>query len=322
MSDFDDFWEHGHQDDFDSDGPDQERHQNDQLQWLPHDHDGDSLDSSSFNSAFDHASDGSLGQTARAIESLKEELRGAAMPENLELEFQKEELRETAAAIQDMMDDLGTQGEQGEIGGGAEDVIGTGSSGDYDIMPDGFDALAGTHQMHGTPELDIVLWDGQDDPMSCAAATTNMIFRSMGLDIGENLIADIFQANGIYDPASGANPDLIDDTINAIAHHGNLPLSSNQIDGFTEDTLRELLDNQIRPLVAVDSNELYSEEGLFDFFDPVYSGHAVQVTGYDGEYVYVNDPGFAGGAGQQIPVDKFMRAADDFGFKAITVQYA
>jgi hypothetical protein len=165
------------------------------------------------------------------------------------------------------------------------------------------------------------LWDLQDDPCSCAVATTNMMFRSLGLDPGEDAIADVFEEMGIYDPATGTNPFLIDDVINELAEHEDLDIQATEISGFDEEDLGDLLDAGVRPLVGVDSGELYD-----DSYVPPDTGHAVQVTGLiespEGDFVVINDPGFPEGAGQTIPLNRFMAAADDFGFSAVSLTVA
>jgi len=196
--------------------------------------------------------------------------------------------------------------------------------GTYDDLS--FPGYAELYDVHGSPSEDMALWDPQDDPMSCAVATTNMLFRSVGInDVGETQIAEVFEKAGIYDPSGGTNPDLIDDQINIMAREMGLEVHAEEFSGFTPDSLAEMLDSGVRPLVGVDSSELYdpitrtlNEVGLIPD-----AGHAVQVTGIvhgdDGDFVVINDPGFPGGAGQQIPMEQFMDAAEDYGFKGVAV---
>jgi hypothetical protein len=199
-----------------------------------------------------------------------------------------------------------------------------GPDGTYtDLSFPGYDAL---YEVHGTPDADMALWDQQDGPMSCAVATTNMMFQSVGIeDVGEDAIANTFERAGIYDPAVGTDPTLIDDQINIMAREMGLNMHAEEFNGFTPESLEEMLDNGIRPLVGVDSSELYdpmsrtlNEIGLIPD-----TGHAVQVTGIvrgeDGDFVVINDPAFPGGAGQHIPMDQFMDAAEDFGFTGVAV---
>jgi len=209
-------------------------------------------------------------------------------------------------------------------GGGDMPVAEETFDGFYEDMSfPGYDTL---YEAHGTPIEDMALWDPQDSEMSCAVATTNMMFRSVGInDVGETQIAEVFEKAGIYDPSGGTNPDLIDDQINIMAREMGLDMHAEEFSGFTPDSLAEMLDTGVRPLVGVDSSELYdpitrtlNEIGLVPD-----AGHAVQVTGIvqgeGGDFVVINDPGFPGGAGQQIPMDQFMDAAEDYGFQGVAV---
>jgi hypothetical protein len=190
---------------------------------------------------------------------------------------------------------------------------------------DPYEALARTFEIeiHGTPLDDMSIWDPQDDMYSCAVATTNMLFRSLGLDVGESLIAGVFGEMGIYDPAFGTDPYLIDDTLNFILENSSLDIRATETSGFNVNELSKLLDNNIRPLICVDSYELYgnSELTLNELSLIPDAGHAVQLTGIihtsDHSYAIINDPGIPEGAGQKIDLSKFMDAAADYGYKAI-----
>jgi len=196
------------------------------------------------------------------------------------------------------------------------------SEGASDSFTVGF---ADYNEIHGSPIEDMGLWEQQDDPMSCAVASTNMMFRTVGLDVDESVTAAIFESRGIYDPEIGTNPALIDDVINEIAIRGNLDFHAEEVNGFTPESLQEMLDGGVRPLVCVDSSELYdggdrllNEMGLIPD-----TGHAIQVTGIvhneEGDFVVINDPGLPDGAGQMIPMETFMNASDDFGNTAVAV---
>jgi len=184
-------------------------------------------------------------------------------------------------------------------------------------------------EIHGTPVEDMLLWDEQDDPNSCAVATTNMMFHSLGIDVGESELAHAFEAYGIYDPAIGTDPTLIDDVINDIAAHTGLPVHATEIKGFTEGDLIKMVDNGVRPLVSIDPTDLYAEHDggavkmTKEFFGIPDAGHAVQVTAIinsaEGKFVVLNDPGGPGGAGIKWPMSRFMDAAADFGFEAIAL---
>jgi|GEM_PF-1562574 len=191
-----------------------------------------------------------------------------------------------------------------------------------DLSFSGYNEL---YEVHGTPAEDMALWDPQDDPMSCAVATTNMMFRSVGLDIGEDSIAEVFEQANIYDPAIGTNPHEIDDVINAMARANDLDLHAEEFRGFTPDSLEEMLEQGIRPLIAVDSAELHDSgrQMLNELGIIPQAGHAVQLIGIergeDGDYVVINDPGFPEGAGYKVPMERFRGAAEDYGFLGVAV---
>ena len=181
-------------------------------------------------------------------------------------------------------------------------------------------------EIHGTPVEDMALWDQQVDPNSCAIATTNMLFRSIGLDIGEPAIAQAFEEYGIYDPLSGTDPELIDVVINDIASHTGLPVHAAEVHGFTEQDLIDMVDHGVRPLVGIDPTDLYADHtSLSTMIDHYFgipdAGHAVQVTAIirspGGDLVVLNDPGLPVGAGVEIPLNRFMEAASPFGFEAV-----
>lgn len=181
------------------------------------------------------------------------------------------------------------------------------------------------NEIHGTPLEDMALWDQQDDQNSCAVSTTDMLLRTEGIDVDESVIAAIFESRGIYDPDIGTNPELIDDVLNEMAVRADLNFHAVEVDGFTQASLQEMLDDGVRPLVCVDSSELagddarmLNEMGLIPDM-----GHAVQVTGIvhnnEGDFVVINDPGTPDGAGAMIPMERFLDASGDFGNTAVAV---
>ncbi|ABW68740.1 hypothetical protein [Desulfosudis oleivorans] len=174
-------------------------------------------------------------------------------------------------------------------------------------------------EIFGDPLHDMDLWDRQDEENSCAVATTNSLFRSLGFDPGEDLLSDIFQDYGIYHPDSGTTPSLIDDALNDLNQRMDLPFSAQEINNFTEDSLKEMLQQGSRPLIAIDAHNLYP-------FTPPGSGHAVQLTSIIAEngqsFAVINDPGFDEGAGIMFPLETFMEAAQPFSNMAIVLTAA
>lgn len=179
-------------------------------------------------------------------------------------------------------------------------------------------------ETHGSPAADIALWDPQDDPMSCAVAVTNSMFRSMGFDPGESCIAEVFREFGIYDPAGGTNFRVVDDAINIIAARNGLDVEACDFSGCSMPQLEAMLDTGVRPLIAVDGAELYAGSGerlLNDMGLLPNAPHAVQLTGIErtpqGDFAIINDP--AVGGGLRVPLEVFADAAGDFGFSGVAM---
>lgn len=215
----------------------------------------------------------------------------------------------------------------------AQDVWGDLDGAPLAVMPDDlFEAMANVCDelvfpgyadlmaTSGTPDADMALWDQQDAPMSCAIATTNMMFRSMGLNPGEDLIADALQDLGVYDPIKGSDINILDDAINSMATTTGLDFRAETLSGLDTDDLETMLDHGVRPLMAVDGAELYSGAGsrmLNDLGLLPDAPHAVQLIGIEhtpeGDFAVINDPGFPEGAGQRITMDAFKDAWEDSG---------
>lgn len=189
--------------------------------------------------------------------------------------------------------------------------------------------------IHGTPDEDLALWKEQESPMSCAVASTEMLLKSIGVDAKESELAEVFEEYGIYDPATGTDPHMIDEVVNKMAETEGLDIRAEEINNFTVDDLTKMLDAGNRPLICLDSAELYPDsigldqqgmEKMLELMDKPLSGHAVQLTGIiqteQGTMVVLNDPGRPDGGAIQVPLDKFMAASDDFGWTAITITRA
>ena len=178
----------------------------------------------------------------------------------------------------------------------------------------------------GTPDADMALWDQQDAPMSCAVATTNMMFKSMGLDMGEDVIANTLQNYGVYDPTEGSRIDILDNAINMMAETIGLDIEAHTLSGADVEDLESMLENGVRPLIAVDGAELYSgagERALNDLGILPDAPHAVQLIGIEhtpeGDFAVINDPGYPDGAGARIPMDTFNDAWADTGNSCVAM---
>jgi hypothetical protein len=216
--------------------------------------------------------------------------------------------------------------------GNADGVVATLSDlaeGSQADSEDCYDALACTYEdltfegyeeyyeLHGTPAEDMELWDEQDAPYSCAIATTNMMYRSFGVDFGEDALSEAFQQLGIYDPAAGSNVYAIDDAINLISETQGVDAHAVTVHAQSADDFAALLDAGFKPMVAIDTYEIEFggvERCLNDVGLLPSAGHAVQLTGIvdtpDGTFAILNDPDR--GAGIQVPIDAFLDATEDF----------
>ena len=157
-----------------------------------------------------------------------------------------------------------------------------------------------------------------------------MMFRSLGFDVGEDVLAEYFYERGIYYPEDGSIMYLLDDGINDFAEEHGIPVRASEFRFDGVDDLRAMLDQGVRPTVAADSAELYEggDSLLQDLaqkfgFIPG-NGHAVQVVDVhdtpDGAVVVINDPWE--GPGIAIPADRFMAATEDFGNFGVAMKAA
>jgi hypothetical protein len=184
--------------------------------------------------------------------------------------------------------------------------------------------FAGHIAIHGTPVEDMQLWDEQQSPMSCAVATSCMMFRSIGLDISESTLTDLFQTKGIYDPVTGTEPSQIDGVLNDYLDSIGSDHHAEHIHGFDLHDMEMLLDAGIRPLIGLDATQLTPVNAMLNDCGIIPSaGHAVQLTGIienEGQLVAIlNDPGAPDGMFEEIPWEQFMHAASFFAFDSVFV---
>jgi len=191
---------------------------------------------------------------------------------------------------------------------------------DHDMYNDlsfaGYDEL---YEVHGTPLEDMALWDPQDDPMSCAVATTSMMFHSIGVEhISESGIAEEFQELGIYDPATGTDTSHLADSLNRMCRELGIEAEAVAISGATVKDWAEMLGRGTRPQLFIDATELDPlGRALNDLGLIPGSPHAVQLIGIEdgpnGCTAIINDPGSPDGSGLQVPMDVLRDASQDFG---------
>ena len=190
----------------------------------------------------------------------------------------------------------------------------------YDAMT--FDGYANFYELHGTPIEDMAFWDKQDGPNSCAVATTNLMFRAIGLDIGEDVLAEDFANKGAYNPYQGTDTSAIDDVINSFAYEHGIDAHAVTAHANSTEDFENLLDAGFKPMVIVDSaeanpmpeNAILNEIGLIPD-----SCHAVMLTGIEhadgASFAIFNDPGYD--AAVRIPMSTFLGAAEDYGGQCV-----
>jgi hypothetical protein len=178
-------------------------------------------------------------------------------------------------------------------------------------------------EVWGDPFNDMEYFDNQDDPNSCAIASTSMILQKFGYDFGEEALSDYFQENGVYDPSKGTFISYIDETVNSIAEATNANFYATEIENFTINQIKDILNSGDKILVGLDAFELYreSEITLNDIRGIPHSPHAVELIGIinnnNNLTCVLNDPGFPNGSGIEVPLEKFFNAADKLNFHAI-----
>ncbi|BBO79710.1 hypothetical protein DSCO28_02760 [Desulfosarcina ovata subsp. sediminis] len=195
------------------------------------------------------------------------------------------------------------------------------------ILKDVVELLSRTYdiEISGDPIGNPDFFDRQDGPNSCAIATASMILRNIGYDFGEDFLADYFQQFGAYDPEFGTDSHSIADAINVLSELTNSDFNATEINHFTIDELKQILDSGDKILVGVDSHELYydSDITLNEIRGIPDSGHAIQLIGIirngNDTSVVLNDPGIENGAGITVPLDRFLHSSDDFNYTAIRV---
>lgn len=270
----------------------------------------DAADGHSAPDAVDHSA------TANAHDAAVEASDAAANTGNLDGHSLSGEVEHTATAS---VHDATTDAVQDVAPGDGLDAM----NHDFQIAP--FPGLEQFNGIHGTPVEDMRLWEQQSEPMDCAVATTDMMFRSLGIEVGEVPLEHLFQDAGIYDPAQGTDIHLIADLLNHVTAQAGLNVQAVEIPHFTEQNLEALLDAGVRPLIGLNASEIYDPlDRLLNTLGIIpNAGHAVQLTGIihneQGTFAVINDPGVPNGSGTVLPMELFMDAASKMDYDAIAL---
>jgi len=174
----------------------------------------------------------------------------------------------------------------------------------------------------GTPEQDANYWHEQGTPFTCAVVSQQTILNEFGVDVSESQLVYDATTNGWLTDAgtsSGDMGELLD--YYGIETHTNL-------DANISDVITELSQGH-KVIVAVDSGEIWGTDSLFEnlFDQNEGADHAIVITGVDVSdpdhpMVYVNDSGDPNGAGKAYPMDQFVDAWSDSGFRYVATNNA
>lgn len=149
-------------------------------------------------------------------------------------------------------------------------------------------------------------WHVQEGDNSCAVCSQQFIINEfLDLDLSEEQLCTIAEANGWFDPEQGTTLENVDNLLGLFGIDSHM-----NYEGSLSD-LKSTLDQGGRAIVAVDSMVLWTE-GVGNY--PVYGAdHAIEVLGIDDSNpadvkVIINDSGIGDGCGKAVPLREFMEA--------------
>ena len=149
-------------------------------------------------------------------------------------------------------------------------------------------------------------WHVQEGDNSCAVCSQQFIINEfLDLDLTEEQLCTIAEANGWFDPEQGTTLENVDNLLELFGIDSQM-----NYEGSLSD-LKITLDQGGRAIVAVDSMVLWTE-GAGNY--PVYGAdHAIEVLGIDDSNpadvkVIINDSGIGDGCGKEVPLQEFMEA--------------
>lgn len=143
---------------------------------------------------------------------------------------------------------------------------------------------------------------------TCAVKSQQIVMKSFGLDIPEDVLALESEIKDYYHPGYGSDPEQVGKLLN---DHG-IPTHS-QENASVYDLVNELAQGH-KVIVGVDADELWRPSMLNDMFGEE-ANHAIVVTGIDttdpdNVKVIVTDPG-SGDVAKSYSVDQFVDAWHD-----------
>lgn len=149
-------------------------------------------------------------------------------------------------------------------------------------------------------------WHVQAGDNSCAVCSQQFIINEfLDLDLSEEQLCVIAEANDWFDPEEGTTPANADNLLELFGIDTHISYEA----GYED--LKQTLDNGGRAIVGVDGMVLWVE-GAGNF--PVSGAdHAIEVIGIDESdpdnvKVIINDSGSQDGCGRELPLEEFMEA--------------
>ena len=149
-------------------------------------------------------------------------------------------------------------------------------------------------------------WHVQEGDSSCAVCSQQFIINEfLDLNVTEEQLCTIAEANGWFDPEQGTALEHVDNLLELFGVDSHM-----NYEGTLSD-LKQTLDQGGRAIVAVDSMVLWTE-GTGNY--PVYGAdHAIEVVGIDDSNpadvkVIINDSGIGDDCGKAVPLQEFMEA--------------
>lgn len=149
-------------------------------------------------------------------------------------------------------------------------------------------------------------WHVQEGDNSCAVCSQQFIINEfLHLDLTEEQLCTIAEANNWFDPESGTAPEDTDNLLQLFGIETHINYEATLAD------LKQTLDNGGRAIVGVDGMVLWVD-GAGNY--PVYGAdHAIEVVGIDESdpadvKVIINDSGAENGCGRAVRLNEFMEA--------------
>ncbi|WP_139186969.1 C39 family peptidase [Sediminibacillus halophilus] len=171
----------------------------------------------------------------------------------------------------------------------------------------------------------------------CEVTSLAMILNYHGIDVTKNELAEnvnvvpLTYENGLKgDPNEGFVGNMADGPGLGVYHGPMLDLAKQYVDdravdltGSSPDAIYQSLDKGLPVWIITTSS--FAPVGGFETWqtpngeiEVTYSLHSVAVTGYEDEYVYINDP--YGGKNKQVDRDNFEKAWEQMGSQAIVIE--